>query len=53
MEIYSGKLKNMTNEDLLDELVALNEYSPEDMTPADVVDNMINKVRAEILSRMI
>jgi hypothetical protein len=52
MEDYLRMIRKMSNEDLLQELVDINAYSPEDITPSDVVDEMDRLVRKEIIDRI-
>ncbi len=49
---YLKSLDKMSNHKLLDELVSLNAYSPEDTTPEEIIQGMIKAVKRAIISRM-
>lgn len=53
MENYNIYLQTLQDEELLDELVQLNQDSPEDMTSDEVVNEMIFLCKELILSKMI
>lgn len=49
---YTVRLSSMTNDELLDELINLNQYSPEEMTADEIINKMDLDCRTEIFSRM-
>lgn len=53
IEKYNIYLQTLQDEELLDELVQLNQDSPEDMTSDEVVNEMIFLCKELILSKMI
>jgi hypothetical protein len=53
LQAYNQFLIRISNEELLDEFVGMNEYDPEDIIPKKSLKIFNSMVKKEILSRMI
>ena len=52
MESYILFVEKLSNEDLLEEYGQLNCYSPESTISPEMIDDMMNICKSEILKRM-